>query len=184
MAPLQKSWFAGPLVGTTRGALEEFVSRTRSRRGQIMGESVADKNAVQVETGESFAELDTAELLAAEMCARLGAAGRAGADFVGEDLLWLRRASAMVARLCSAATGRLAAGLGASGQVGNHPVYRLYRDCRMVASHVELNWQHCMGLTGRHALGIATGDPLIDGPVRSAVPGAVAAAPRRLDTQI
>lgn len=45
---------------------------------------------------------------------------------------------------------------------------RLYRDCRAISTHIELNWDQSMAPTGKVRLGVPTGDPLIDGGPTSA----------------
>ena len=170
MAALQKSWFAGPLVGTARGVLDEYILVTRSRRGQIFGESVAEQVPVQVGIGESQAEIDAADVIARALCARLHLAGKRNDDVAGADLLRLRRDAVMVSKLALDAATRLSTMTGAAGQIGNPPVQRLFRDCRMISTHIELNWHYSLGPSGKFLLGLPTGDPLVDGG--AAAPGA------------
>jgi 3-hydroxy-9,10-secoandrosta-1,3,5(10)-triene-9,17-dione monooxygenase len=162
-APYQKSWFMGPLIGTATGALESCVAQTRSRRGQIFGESIADQVPVQVNLGTAVAEIDTAALVFERYIAQLHEHGFKGIDLLGEDLLWGKRNVTFASRLCLSAVDRLSAALGATGQSASNPVQRHFRDCRTVTTHVELNWDHGLAPTGKHRLGIATGDPLVDG---------------------
>ena len=53
--------------------------------------------------------------------------------------------------------------MGVTGQKASNPVQRLYRDCRAISTHIELNWEQSMAPTGKIRLGVSTGDPLIDG---------------------
>lgn len=162
-APLQKSYFMGPLLGTALGALEEATAQTSKRRGQIVGEQVAVQTPVQVNLGVARAELDAATLIFDEYIRRLHAIGSSGEDISGEDLLWGKRNVTFGSRLCLAAADRLSASLGAGGQLQSNPVQRLFTDCRAVTTHVELHWDHSMAPSGMQALGLPTGDPLIDG---------------------
>ncbi len=161
-APYQKSWFLGPLLGTAHGALESYCEQTRARTGRLMGESIVTQVPVQVSVGEACAKLDTAQLLFEEVVKDLHNAGAAGEEFVGERLLRLRRLVTFGSRLCASTTDSLAAMMGVTGQTASNPVQRLYRDCRAISTHVELNWQHTMAPTGKVRLGVPTGDPLID----------------------
>lgn len=162
-APLQKSYFMGPLLGTATGALENATAQTAKRRGQIVGEQISTQTPVQVNIGVATAELDAAALVFDEYLRRLHAAGVSGQDFGADDLLWGKRNVTFASRLCLGAADRLSASLGAGGQLPTNPVQRLFSDCRTISTHVELHWDHSMASTGMRALGIPTGDPLIDG---------------------
>lgn len=162
-APLQKSYFMGPLLGTAKGALAAATEQTARRRGQILGETVAVQTPVQVNLGVAQAELDAAELIFDAYAEKLHAAGRANLDVDAATLLWGKRNVTFASRLCLAAADRVSASLGASGQMGSSRSQRLFTDCRSMTTHVELHWDHSMAPTGMRALGLPTGDPLIDG---------------------
>lgn len=167
-APLQKSYFMGPLLGTARGALEGTVAQTSKRRGQIVGEQIAVQTPVQVNLGVAEAELDAATLVFDEWVRRIHNSAISQGDMSATDMLWGKRNVTFGSRLCLAAADRLAASLGAGGQLQSNPVQRLYNDCRAVTSHIELHWDHSMAPSGTYALGLPTGDPLIDGKVAEA----------------
>lgn len=162
-APLQKSYFMGPLLGTAKGALSHATAQTAKRRGQIVGEEIATQTPVQVNLGVAEAEIDAASLVFDEYIRRLHAAGVSGADVGADDLLWGKRNVTFASRLCLSAADRLSASLGAGGQLPTNPVQRLFTDCRTITTHVELHWDHSMAPSGKRALGVPTGDPLIDG---------------------
>jgi 3-hydroxy-9,10-secoandrosta-1,3,5(10)-triene-9,17-dione monooxygenase len=160
----QKSWFAGPLLGTALGALKDYCAQTKARVGQLFGEGIADQVPVQVRLGESMAEVDTAALVFDDYCRFLHAKGAAGEDIVGDDILRSRRMVTHAAQLCLSAVNRLSAMMGVTAQSGRNPVQRLFRDCRTVSTHIELNWDHSMAPTGKYLLGLKTGDPMVDAP--------------------
>lgn len=162
-SPLQKSYFMGPLIGTAQGSLSGAVAQTARRRGQIIGEQVAVQTPVQVNLGVAMAELDAAGLVFEEYLRRLHAHGLAGGEMSADDLLWGKRNVTFASRLCLAAADRLSSCLGAGGQLRSNPVQQLYADCRTITTHVELHWDHSMVASGIVALGLPTGDPLIDG---------------------
>lgn len=162
-APYQKSWFLAPLLGTARGALTSYLEQTRARTGRILGESIVTQVPVQVRVGEACANLDAAELLFEDAMRRLHAYGAAGEEVNGERLLRLRRTITLGSRLCASTADMLASMMGITGHTASNPVQRLYRDCRTVSTHIELNWDHSMAPTGKVRLGVPTGDPLIDG---------------------
>ncbi|MXW72598.1 MAG: hypothetical protein F4002_00215 [Chromatiales bacterium] len=166
--PYQGSWFLGPLLGSARGALESYCEQTRSRKGKLFGEPIVTQVPVQVRVGEACANLDAAELLFQDVIRDLHAAGAAGEEIVGERLLRMRRLVTFGARLCTSTADSLAAMMGVTGQKASNPVQRLYRDCRAISTHIELNWDQSMAPTGKVRLGVPTGDPLIDGDSTSA----------------
>lgn len=172
----QKSWFAGPLIGTASGALQEYLSQTRARIGQLFGESVAEQGTVQVKIGEAMAEIDIARLVFDDYCRFLHHKGQAGEDIVGEDLLRARRMVTQAAQLCLSAANQLSAMMGVTAQSGRNPVQRLFRDCRTITTHIELNWDHTMMPSGKHALGLKTGDPMVDSPAEGPLKGAATRA--------
>ena len=161
--PYQGSWFQGPLLGAARGALESYCAQTRTRTGKLFRESIVSQAPVQVRVGEACAQLDAAELVFQEVIRDLHAAGAAGEEIVGERLLRMRRLVTFGARLCASTTDSLAAMMGVTGQKASNPVQRLYRDCRAISTHIELNWEQSMAPTGKVRLGVPSGDPLIDG---------------------
>jgi len=162
-APLQKSYFLGPLLGTAQGALNETVNITKKRVGQIMGERVATQTPTQINIGHATAEIDTATVVFEKYLSLLHARGSAGEDLSADDILWGKRNVTFASRMCLSAADRLSSGLGASGQLSSNAVQRLYTDCRGITTHVELNLNHSLAPTGMRALGLPTGDPLIDG---------------------
>lgn len=162
MAPLQRSWFAAPLVGPARGALEEYCTITKTRTGRMFGERIVDQVPVQVRVGESLAEIEMAELIIDTFIRFLHERGASGNDLLGTEVLKARRDMTVAARLCVRATTRLAEMMGAGGQERSNPVQRHMRDCRMVATHIELQWDHAMAPIGRYLLGLPTGDPFVD----------------------
>lgn len=159
----QKSWFAGILVGTAMGALQEYAANTRTRKGALFGESIVDQVPVQVRVGEAAAKIHAANLIYEAFCAMLHDRGVNGQDVTGEDLLSSKRDVTFASRLCVQATESLSGMMGVSAQTGRNPVQRHHRDCRTVSTHIELQWDHSMAPTGKHIFGVSTGDPLIDG---------------------
>ncbi len=162
-AAYQKSWFAGILVGTAMGALQDYAALTKTRKGALFGESIVDQVPVQVRVGEAAAEVHAANLIVENFCSMLHERGAAGQDIVGEDLLSAKRDMTFASRLCLKAAERLSGMMGVSAQTGHNPVQRHFRDCRTVTTHIELQWDHSMAPTGKHLLGVPTDDPLIDG---------------------
>ena len=162
MAPFQKSWFAGPLLGTARGALDEYIRITKDRIGRLLGESIIDQVPVQIRIGETLADIETAELIFANYVRRLHDIGQQGVPMTGAELLKAKRDMTFAAQLCLRAVERVVKMMGAGGQVKANPVQLHARDCRAICAHIELQWDHSMAPTGKYLLGLPTGDPLVD----------------------
>ncbi|MBL8643659.1 MAG: acyl-CoA dehydrogenase family protein [Rhodospirillaceae bacterium] len=172
----QKSWFPGVVLGTALGGLQEYCAQTKSRTGQLFGEGIADQVPVQIRLGESMAEIDVAAQVFENYIRFLHEKGKAGEDIVGEDILRSRRTVTTVARMCLSAIERLSAMMGVTAQSGRNPVQRLFRDCRTVSTHIELNWDHSMAPSGKYLLGLKTGDPMVDAPADGPLKGAASRA--------
>ncbi len=172
----QKSWFPGVVLGTALGGLKEYCAQTKSRIGQLFGEGIADQVPVQIRLGESMAEIDVAGQVFENYVRFLHERGKAGEDIVGEDILRSRRTVTTAAHMCLSAVERLSAMMGVTAQSGRNPVQRLFRDCRTVSTHIELNWDHSMAPSGKYLLGLKTGDPMVDAPSEGPLKGAATKA--------
>ena len=128
----------------------------------MLGESIVDQIPVQIRVAESYEELQVADLITDNLMQFLHEAGSSGRTIRGIDRLRIRREPAMASRLCLSAITRLANMMGVSGQTGNNPVQRHYRDMRTISTHGGLNWDNGMKPTGKLLLGVPTGDALTD----------------------
>jgi 3-hydroxy-9,10-secoandrosta-1,3,5(10)-triene-9,17-dione monooxygenase len=162
MMPYFVTLLIGPILGTAHGAMLEYCELTRARVGQMFGETIADQIPVQVRIGESYAELEAADLLVERLLKRLHQAGCAGQQLTGMARLDNRRDLAYAARLCQSACNRLSGMMGVTGQNGRNPVQRHFRDNRTMSTHGALQWDACMATTGKFMLGRETGDPKAD----------------------
>ena len=153
---------AGPLLGTARGALDEYLKLTIGRTGAMRGESIVDQPQVQTAVGEVEAQIISAELLADNLCKLLHERGKAGEQLRGSERLRSRQQMAYVARLCHSAAEQLSGMMGVTGQTGRNPVQRQFRDCRTISTHGSVHYNNGMALAGQKLLQVPTGDPLID----------------------
>ena len=154
---------AGPLLGTARGALEQYLDSTIGRTGAMRGETIVDQVPVQMAVGEVEVRITTAEILAEQLCSMLHERGMAHEQLKGTERLRSRHQMAYVARLCRDAVHDLSAMMGVTGQIGRNPVQRHYRDCRTVSTHGSVHYNNSMALAGKKLLQVPTGDALIDG---------------------
>jgi len=160
----------GPMVGAAEGALNGYVETTRSRRGVMFGEQVADSATVQLRLAESSAELSAADVVIRDQIAYLRHVGHSGETVPAEKRLSMNRDRAFAGRLCLSATERLTAQMGALGLFDSNPVQRHFRDVNAIATQIGINWDRNMAPYAKWLLGLPTGDPKIDGENRQKAP--------------
>lgn len=160
---------AGPMLGTAMGALEEYCELTKTRSGQMFGESIIDQVPVQVRVGESAAEIHAAHLIVDNINQYLHDEGAAGRELPGTTLLTVKRDLAYASRQCLAAATRLSGMMGVTAQTGRNPVQRHFRDCRTISTHGGLQWDGAMTPNGKLMFGMKTGDPKVDGAIPSPI---------------
>tara|TARA_R110002110_G_scaffold303525_1_gene517589 strand:+ start:6755 stop:7957 length:1203 start_codon:yes stop_codon:yes gene_type:complete len=153
---------AGPLLGTARGGLEQYLDCTIGRVGAMRGETIVDQVPVQMAIGEVESMIDAADMIAENLCDMLHRRGLAQEQLKGTERLRSRQQMAYVARLCHNAVEKLSAMMGVTGQIGRNPVQRHFRDCRTVSTHGSVHYNNSMALAGKKLLRVPTGDTLID----------------------
>lgn len=160
--PFFRSLLIGPMVGAATGALDQYLTMTKDRIGQMFGEAIADQVPVQTRIAELALELRAAEFFAEQIFADLHETASAGNKLMGPRRLTQGRDTAYIAKLCRSAADRLAQMMGASGQTGHNPVHRHFRDVSAMASHGSIQWDKTLSPYGKWALGLPTGDPNVD----------------------
>ena len=155
----------GPMLGATRGGLEHYLEQTRQRTGAMLRERIVDQIPVQIRVAESYEELRVADLIIDNLMQFLHEAGSSGRTIRGIDRLRVRRESSMACKLCLSSITRLANMMGVTGQTGNNPVQRHYRDMRTISTHGGIHWDNGMTPTGKLLLGVPTGDALTDADI-------------------
>ncbi|NKB43890.1 MAG: hypothetical protein GKS03_06380 [Alphaproteobacteria bacterium] len=160
---------AGPMLGTAMGALEEYCELTKTRSGQMFGESIIEQVPVQARVGESAAEIHSAHLIVDNINQYLHDEGVAGRELPGTTLLTIKRDLAYASRQCLAAATRLSGMMGVTAQTGRNPVQRHFRDCRTISTHGGLQWDGAMTPNGKMMFGMKTGDSKVDNAVPSPI---------------
>ncbi|MFL2769675.1 MAG: acyl-CoA dehydrogenase family protein [Rhodospirillaceae bacterium] len=162
LVPYLESSFVGPLIGAAKGALADYLEITKARRGREFGEKVSSQNSVQARVAESIMDIRTADRLTKDVMEGLHQDGIAKRAVVGERWVMQRLTFTYAARLCVQAVDRLVSMMGATGQIGNNPVQRQFRDIRAIAAHTSFIWDKAAIPVGKWALGLQTGDPSVD----------------------
>lgn len=159
-APVQGSSPLGPLIGTAEGALAHYIEMTRSKKGAIFGNKVAESSAVQIRLSESAAEIHAADVVAQKDFGFLHEAAKAGRRLSDEDRTAIVRNRGLIAKLCMRATQRLVQMMGASGLTDDNPVQRHFRDVQGMATQIGVAFDVNMPPWGRWALGLDPGPGL------------------------
>jgi 3-hydroxy-9,10-secoandrosta-1,3,5(10)-triene-9,17-dione monooxygenase len=155
----------GPVLGIAEGALEQYLDATRVRVGTIRGNRVADAETVQLRVAESAAEISAAGLMLTRILETLHTRGQADELLTPSERVESMRDRAFVTRSCANAIHRLVRQMGAIGLSDGNPVQRHFRDITAASAQIGLNWDRNMGMFGKWALGVPTGDRAIDGDV-------------------
>jgi alkylation response protein AidB-like acyl-CoA dehydrogenase len=159
-APVQGSSPLGPLIGTAEGALAHYIAMTRSKKGAIFGNKVAESSAVQMRLSESAAEIHAADVVAQQDFAFLHEAAKSGHRLSDEERTAIVRNRGLIAKMCVRATQRLVQMMGASGLTDDNPVQRHYRDVQGMATQIGVAFDVNIPPWGRWALGLDPGPGL------------------------
>jgi 3-hydroxy-9,10-secoandrosta-1,3,5(10)-triene-9,17-dione monooxygenase len=145
---------AGASLGIAKGALEQYVSATRTRLGTYSSKSLADFSTMQVHVAEAGALIDAAEAVMLKDCAEAARYAESGQIPPMEDKVRWRRDGAYAARMCTKAVDIIFTAAGGAAIYESNPVQRAWRDIHAANGHFGVNWD-ANGVTyGRVALGL------------------------------
>ncbi len=152
-------WTIAPaLLGAAYSALDATTARFGERRN-MLGEKLADTQAVQLRIADVAARLDAAEtLLLRDVAETAEAYGNRKAPTILERAAW-RRNQAFCARLIFEAVESLLYRGGAHGLREGDPVERAYRDVGAGVTHVGTDWDLWGRVYGRARLGLDIATP-------------------------
>jgi 3-hydroxy-9,10-secoandrosta-1,3,5(10)-triene-9,17-dione monooxygenase len=140
----------GPAIGIARGMIEDWSQSARAKAHSYTREQVAAALPMQLQLGESAAQVDTAEHLVRRCLERV----QSGEELGLEDRVRHRRDISFSARLLTRAVDDLMQTAGASALREESPIQRGWRDVRTIACHVMLNFNAAAENYGRMALGL------------------------------
>lgn len=152
----------GPMVGTAVGAMETYLEITKTRIGSMFGEKVAEQIPVQTRIAESAAEITAAGLMSDRLFKTLHERGVKGERITKDEMVRMKRDSVYIGKLCANSVDRLVRMMGAGGLSDNNAVQRYFRDIRALTAHQSQQWEVGMMPYGRWALGLETGNEIID----------------------
>lgn len=147
-----------PLLGTARGAVEEFIELCGSRvtRGAVGGGGtrLSEFFPVQSKVAEASAMADAARLLIDRDTTEVEKMACDGRTLSVDQRIRNRRDHAFAARLARDAVDTLFSAVGASGLTLEQPIQRMWRDSTAIVRHITLNWDAVSAMAGQHLLGL------------------------------
>ena len=151
---------AGVSLGIARGAIQNFIETTRTRRSAYTGRNIADFTNMQVHLAEAAALADAAEASVLHDCDEATRITEAGVVPSIEQRARYRRDGAFAATLCTRAVDLLFAATGGNAIYESNPIQRAFRDVHAANAHYMLNWDVNGAIYGRVALGLPPDAPL------------------------
>jgi len=145
---------AGVSLGIARGAIQNFIETTRTRRSAYTGRNIADFTNMQVHLAEAAALADAAEASVLHDCDEATRITEAGVVPSIEQRARYRRDGAFAATLCTRAVDLLFAATGGNAIYESNPIQRAFRDVHAANAHYMLNWDVNGAIYGRVALGL------------------------------
>ncbi len=140
------------LLGAAYTALDSTISRFDTRRN-LLGDKLADTQAVQLRVADVAARLDAAETLLLRDVVRTGEAYGSGTGLTVLERTVCRRNQAFCAQLVLEAVGSLLYRGGAHGIREGDAVQRAYRDVGAGVTHVGTDWDVWGRLNGKALMG-------------------------------
>jgi 3-hydroxy-9,10-secoandrosta-1,3,5(10)-triene-9,17-dione monooxygenase len=144
--------------GLARGALDNFLARTRQRTGRVSGQRVIDYGTTQVKIGEAAVALDTARVMLYACADEAMAVAAAGGVMNIEDKSRMRGDATFAGNLAARAVDIMFSLAGGAGLYDGHPISRTLRDMKCAQSHMTQNWDINGSNYGRVLLGLPTLD--------------------------
>ena len=146
---------AGVSLGIAEGAIEHFVTTTRTRLSNFTGRNLADFNTLQVHLAEAAAIADAARALMLGDCDEATRIAAEGAVPSLEQRARYRRDGAYAATLCTKAVDVLFTASGGGAIYARNPLQRAFRDVHAANAHYVLSWDINGAMYGRVALGLS-----------------------------
>ena len=141
--------FLGPMLGSARGALEEYRAWT-AKRASLFGAAVAEYTSIQVQFARAAATLDAADMLMRRCAAAAETQEPASEAIRARVYRDQGRASEMIVE----AVDIIMKISGAAGFASSSPIQRAWRDVHFASSHVILNPEVSFAAWGRQQFGL------------------------------
>jgi alkylation response protein AidB-like acyl-CoA dehydrogenase len=147
-------------VGIAGGVVEAFTKNMKEQNSRF-GDSLSEKQSIQLRIAESAAEYDAARTILLKDIRETLKILRSADDIPEEMHHRNRRDMAFCPRLAQASVDRLFYAAGAGGLKLNNNLQRQFRDVHAAGAQVFLNWDVNATVYGRARLGLEPGGPTI-----------------------
>ena len=151
--------FCATALGAAESLLADVTADIAGRHS--FGAAVAEYASMQMRIAAASAEIDCARMLIERDTGEAMAAMRDGRPLTLAERARNRRDMAFAAQLCRGAAERLFEAGGARSVYSDSIPQRRFRDVRVAANHIILNWDVAATAYGRVALGLDPASPLI-----------------------
>jgi 3-hydroxy-9,10-secoandrosta-1,3,5(10)-triene-9,17-dione monooxygenase len=148
----RKYELVAPALGAARGALAEWLARSRGRMISATGQAVAEAAQMQIRVAQAEADLDAAELIQRRNLDLI----RNGPPIDMETRSRILASSAHSMSLICRAIDLLFHASGSAGMREENPIQRAWRDVHTIAAHISLNPDSNGMLRGRWLFDAAT----------------------------
>lgn len=144
----------GPMLGTARGAYQTFVRSMKTKANAYTGQRLAELAPVQMKIAESAAEIDAAELIAANVIERISNEKSIETLHSIPFRAHIYRDYILASQMAVRAVDRLFSASGARGLNLDNPMQRHWRDIHAAASHIGMSVDPTYETFGRLELGM------------------------------
>jgi alkylation response protein AidB-like acyl-CoA dehydrogenase len=146
----------GPVLGALKGAIAEFIDKTKVRKTIAMGggRSMAEFASVQARLAEATAALDAAQLMILRDLDETHATVDRGDEVDIDMRLRNRLTHSYVVKLALEAINGLYTVSGIGGINTDNRIGRAWRDINAISHHISLNWDAGATRQGKYLLGL------------------------------
>jgi alkylation response protein AidB-like acyl-CoA dehydrogenase len=146
-----------PTLALTQRIYDEFIKLTAIRKDRYDGSTKAKKPSVQIRVAESWAEIQSAELLIEEIARIFDHAGEFARPLDVQTRVELKMRASYAVTLCRRAADRLFDAAGANAIYERSPLLPLIQNLHTMSHHAIVDFDNNAAALGSNALGLGPG---------------------------
>ncbi len=150
-------FLTAPTLAITHRIYDEFVKLTAVRKDRYDGSTKAKKQSVQIRVAESWAEIQSAELLVAEITRIFDRASELGEPFDVQTRVEVKMRASYAVTLCRRAADRLFDAAGANSIYERSPLLGLLKNLNTMSHHAIVDFDNNAAALGSNTLGLGPG---------------------------
>ena len=150
-------FLTAPTLAITHRIYDEFVKLTAVRKARYDGSTKAKKQSVQIRVAESWAEIQSAELLVAEIARIFDRASELGEPFDVQTRVEVKMRASYAVTLCRRAADRLFDAAGANSIYERSPLLGLLKNLNTMSHHAIVDFDNNAAALGSNTLGLGPG---------------------------